>query len=269
VDRIWLKNYDKGVPAEIDMGGYESLVDYLDQCFQRHPQLPAFSNLNHTLTYQQINKLSANFAAFLQNNLGLKKGDRFAIMLPNLLQYVVAMFGALRAGLVVVNVNPLYTTRELEHQLKDSGAAALIVLANFANVAQFAVPNTDVKHVIVTELGDALPTLKGKLVNFVVRNIKRMVPTWQIPGAYRYNDTLKLGAQSTLTQPLITHDDLAYLQYTGGTTGVSKGAMLTHGNLLANIAQLHAWVNPYLSTERRELVMTALPLYHISLIHGI
>ena len=245
MDKIWLKNYDKGVPAEVDLEGYHSLADYLERAFKQNAQLPAFSNLNHTLSYQQVDDLSRDFSAFLQNNLGLKKGDRFAIMLPNLLQYIIAMFGALRAGLVIVNVNPLYTTRELEHQLKDSGASALIVLANFANVAQFALANTEVKHVIVTELGDALPLIKAKFVNFIVRKIKKMVPAWQIPDAYSYTDVLKRGALSTLKKPVLAPDDLAYLQYTGGTTGVSKGAMLTHGNLLSNIAQLHAWVNPY------------------------
>jgi long-chain acyl-CoA synthetase len=263
VKKIWLEHYDKGVPAEIDPHKYDSLVDYLDKNLKKFACRPAFSNMGCQLTYAEVDRKSRDFAAYLQTELGLKKGDRFAIMMPNLLQYVIAMFGALRAGCTLVNVNPLYTTRELAHQLEDSGAKALLVLANFANVAQMALPHTQVEHVIVSHLGDALPTLKAKLVNFVVRYIKKMEPRWFISGAKSYSKVMKDGANLTFNEVKVTHDDVAYLQYTGGTTGVSKGAVLTHENLLANIGQLNAWVKPFIDPKEQEVLITSLPLYHI------
>lgn len=263
MNKVWLKHYDKGVPAEISESEYRSLADYLDKNFKKYANSPAFSNMGYSLTYAEIDQKSRDFAAYLQNTLGLKKGDRFAIMLPNLLQYIIAMFGAIRAGLVVVNVNPLYTTRELAHQLKDSGAKALLVLANFAHVAQLAIPQSEVEHVIITRIGDVLPRIKGALVNFVVRYVKKMEPSWHIPNVHYYRQIQKEGAELTFTPVDITPYDVAYLQYTGGTTGVSKGAILTHHNLLANIAQLLAWVKPFLCEDKPEIMVTALPLYHI------
>jgi long-chain acyl-CoA synthetase len=263
VEKIWLKNYDDGVPAEVNTHQYKSLVDYLENSFKKFSHRPAFANMGYKLTYAEIDQKSRDFAAYLQNGLGLKKGDRFAIMLPNLLQYIIAMFAALRAGLIVVNVNPLYTTRELAHQLKDSGAKALLVLANFANVAQLALPSTDVEHVIITRIGDAFPTIKAKIVNFMVRYVKKMEPSWVIPGVHYFRDVLKAGEKLAFNSVDIGLYDIAYLQYTGGTTGVSKGAILTHHNLLSNIAQLDAWVKPYLNEDKQEIMVTALPLYHI------
>jgi len=259
----WVKQYDAEVPAEVDVDQYESLIPYIEESLQKYAERPAFMNLRHQLSYAEVDKQSKDFAAFLQQELGLKKGDRFAIMLPNLLQYVVAMFAAIRAGLIVVNVNPLYTTRELAHQLKDSGAKALLVLANFAKVAQMALPQTEVSHVIVTQLGDALPFFKASLLNFVVKRVKKMVPRWRIPGAYRYRAALARGAQQSFTPVRSSLEEIAFLQYTGGTTGLAKGAMLTHRNLLANSLQLRAWVDPMLNKDKAEVVVTPLPLYHI------
>ena len=263
VNKPWLKHYDNGVPAEISVNKYSSLADYLDKNCKKFANSPAFSNLGYSITYAELDQKSRDFAAYLQNELGLKKGDRFAIMLPNLLQYVIAMFAAIRAGLIVVNVNPLYTTRELAHQLKDSGAKALLVLANFANVAQMAIPNSDVEHVIVTRIGDAFPTIKASIVNFVVRYIKKMEPAWHIPNVHYYRDAQKSGVKMPFNPVDINLYDVAYLQYTGGTTGVSKGAILTHYNLLANIEQLISWVKPFLVENSREVMVTSLPLYHI------
>lgn len=263
MNKVWLKNYDKGVPAEISSIPYSSLADLLEQNIRKYPDNLAFSNLGYSLTYADIDKKSRDFAAYLQNELQLKKGDRFAIMLPNLLQYIIAMFAAIRAGIIIVNVNPLYTTRELAHQLKDSGAKALLVLANFANVAQLAIPNTDVKHVIVTRIGDAFPFLKAHIVNFVVRYIKKMEPQWHIPGVTYYRQAVKKGASLPFELVDICNEDIAYLQYTGGTTGVSKGAVLTHKNLLANLTQMLVWVKPFLNPHQPEVMVTALPLYHV------
>ena len=263
MNKDWLKHYDKGVPAEIKMDQYQNLADYLEKSFEKFADRPAFMNLRHQLTYAQINQQSKNFAAFLQVELGLKKGDRFAIMLPNLLQYVIAMFAAIRAGIIVVNINPLYTARELEHQLKDSGSKALLVLENFAHVAEKALPKSDVKHVIVTQLGDSLPRLKAGLLNFVVKRIKKMVPRWHIPKVYHFRAALAKGGKSTFTPVTMTQEDIVFLQYTGGTTGVAKGAVLTHRNILANSLQMLAWIGPFLDSSKTELVITALPIYHI------
>lgn len=262
MEKIWLKHYPAGVPAEIDLTEYASLADFFTRGVARWADKVAFINMGVELTYRQIDALSERFAAYLQGVLGLPKGARIALMMPNVLQYPVCMFGALRAGYTVVNCNPLYTPRELEHQLKDSGAEAIVVLENFAHTLQAVIANTDVKHVVVTSLGEMLGALKGSLVNFVVRRVKKMVPRWQLPGARSFADVLRLGSQQKLRPVILTRDDIAFLQYTGGTTGVAKGAMLTHGNILANLLQAHVWLSGHLRWGG-EFIITALPLYHI------
>ncbi len=261
MEKIWLNEYPAGVPAEIDLNEFASLKDILEKSCQRFADLPAYSNMGVTLRYRDIDRLSRNFGAWLQAQ-GLRKGDRLAIMMPNVLQYPVALFGALRTGLTVVNVNPLYTPRELEHQLSDSGATAIVIIENFAHTLQDVLTKTPVKTVITTELGDLFPWPKRLLVNFVVKSVKKMVPAWNIPGAIPFRQVLREGAQKTLSDIPLTHDDLAFLQYTGGTTGVSKGAMLTHGNLVANLQQASAWLSS-VSSPGEETIITALPLYHI------
>ncbi len=262
MEKIWLREYSPGVPAEIDLNEFASLKDILEKSVQRFADLPAYSNMGVTLRYRDIDRLSRAFGAYLQQTLGLGQGERVALMMPNVLQYPVALFGILRAGLVVVNVNPLYTPRELEHQLKDSGATAIVILENFAHTLQEVLENTPIKTVITTQLGDLFPFPKRPLVNFLVKRIKKMVPAWTIAGAVPFRQTLDEGATKTLTDVPLTHDDLAFLQYTGGTTGVSKGAMLTHGNLVANLQQASAWLSP-VSKPAEETIITALPLYHI------
>ncbi|MGH8145895.1 MAG: AMP-binding protein [Rhodanobacteraceae bacterium] len=260
--RPWLTQYPPGVPAEIDAGTYASIVAMFEEACARHPQRPAYSNFGTTLTFAELDDLSAHFAAFLANEWKLGKGDRLAIMLPNLLQYPVVLFGALRAGLTVVNVNPLYTARELQHQLADSGAKTIVVMENFAATLEHAIGQTRVEHVIVTALGDQLGGLKGPLMSFAVRHVKKMVPRWSLPGHLRFGDVLARGARMQAPQVELSQDDIAFLQYTGGTTGVAKGAMLSHGNMVANTLQLAAWVgNLFLRGE--EQIITALPLYHI------
>ncbi|MDP1652727.1 MAG: AMP-binding protein [Rhodocyclaceae bacterium] len=262
---IWLEHYPQGVPAEIDVRRFASLADMFVQSCARFRERPAFTNMGVTLGYGEIDRLSRDFAAYLQQELGLGKGERVAIMLPNLLQYPVALFGALRAGLVVVNVNPLYTARELRHQLADSGATAIVVLENFAHTLQEAIvdtADTAVRHIVTTQIGDLFPALKACLVNFVVKRIKRMVPDWQLPGAISFNTALKLGARHALADVPLAPDDIAFLQYTGGTTGVAKGAILSHGNVVANVEQTSAWIGGTLK-EGEEVLVTPLPLYHI------
>ena len=259
---IWLKHYPPSVPAEADIDRFASLKDMLEQCFCRYRDLPAFTNMDVSISFNELDRLSRDFGAFLQHEVGLRQGERIAIMLPNLLQYPVALFGALRAGLVVVNVNPLYTPRELEHQLVDSGAVAVLVLENFAHTLQQALPATAVSHVIVTQIGDLFPPVKQCWVNFAVKWLKRMVPRWHIPSAVTFNSALKLGARHQLTDVPLTPSDIAFLQYTGGTTGVAKGVMLTHGNLVANVEQTSVWIGSMLK-EGEEVVVTPLPLYHI------
>ncbi|MDZ7622424.1 MAG: long-chain-fatty-acid--CoA ligase [Candidatus Competibacteraceae bacterium] len=261
VEKIWLKEYPPGVPAEVDLSEFASLKDILEKSCQRFADLPAYSNMGVTLRYREVDRLSRDFGAYLQR-LGLAKGERVAIMMPNTLQYPVALFGALRAGLTVVNVNPLYTPRELEHQLIDSGAAAIVVIENFAHTLQEVVGKTAVKTVITTQLGDLFPFFKRVLVNAVVKYVKKMVPAWNIPGATSFRQALSEGAARTLVDVPLNHGDLAFLQYTGGTTGVAKGAMLTHGNLVANLQQASAWLDSE-SKPGEETVITALPLYHI------
>jgi long-chain acyl-CoA synthetase len=262
VDKPWLKSYPTGMPAEIDLKAFSSVRDILEKSCQRFADKPAYSNLGVTLTYRELDRMSRDFAAFLQSMPGLGPGERVAIMMPNLLQYPIALFGVLRAGMTVVNVNPLYTARELEHQLKDSGARAIVVVENFAHTLQQVVERTSVETVITTQIGDLLPVPKRWLVNYVVKNVKKMVPAWRIDGAIEFRTALRRGAGATLKEVPLTHDDIAFLQYTGGTTGVAKGAMLTHGNIVANLQQCSAWIGQDLK-EGEEVIITALPLYHI------
>ena len=258
----WLKNYPENIPDEIDPNHYSSLVDLFEECFEKYRDLPAFECMGKSISFRELDQLSGQFAAYLQQDLNLKKGDRIAIQMPNLLQYPVAAFGALRAGLVVVNTNPLYTAREMEHQFKDSGAKAIVILANFAANLEKIIQNTEIEHVITTEIGDMLGGLKGKVVNFVVKNVKKMVPSFSLPTAIKFKDTLKIGKGLKLQKPEVKGSDTACLQYTGGTTGVSKGAVLSHTNLVANLEQMCIWMKVKLN-EREEVVITALPLYHI------
>jgi long-chain acyl-CoA synthetase len=262
MEPIWLKHYPQGVPAEADISRFSSLKDMLEQSCGRYHELPAFTNMGITISFGELDRLSRDFAAYLQQVAGLGKGERVAIMLPNLLQFPVVLFGALRAGLVVVNVNPLYTARELQFQLVDSGAAAVVVLENFAHTLQLALPETEVRHVITTQVGDLFPPVKMRLVNLAVKWIKRMVPNWEIPSAIPFNSALKMGRRNTLTDVPLGRDDIAFLQYTGGTTGVAKGAVLAHGNMVANVEQTSAWIGGMLK-EGEEVVVTPLPLYHI------
>jgi long-chain acyl-CoA synthetase len=262
MEKIWQKSYQPGVPSVIDVNQYSSIVDLLENTFHKFATKPAFHNMGKTMSYAEIDRLSYQFACFLQNDLRLARGDRVALMMPNLLQYPVALFGVLRAGMIAVNCNPLYTHRELEHQLKDSGAKAIVIVANFANTLEQALPKTDVKHVIVTELGDLLPFPKNLIVNAVVKYVKKMVPSFSIPRTYSFHQALKLGATTSLSKPVVRSDDIAFLQYTGGTTGVAKGAMLTHGNIVANMLQARAWIQ-FLIREGEEIIITPLPLYHI------
>ncbi|HET7921466.1 MAG TPA: long-chain-fatty-acid--CoA ligase [Gammaproteobacteria bacterium] len=261
MEKIWLKSYPKGIPAEINPDDYPSLKVLVEQSCREFATLPAYTNLGLTLNYAELDRLSREFGAWLQQH-GLCKGDRVALMMPNLLQYPVALFGVLRAGMVAVNVNPLYTARELEHQIRDSGAQAIVILENFAHTLQEAGPALDMKTVLVTAIGDMLPFPKRALVNFVVRHVKKMVPAWSLPGAIPFRQVLAEGARHTLAEVELGHDDIAFLQYTGGTTGVAKGAVLTHRNMVANVLQASAWLGNYV--ERGcETVITALPLYHI------
>ena len=261
MEKIWLKQYPSGVPADIDPNAYRSIPQLFDESVAKYRSRPAYICMGATLTFGDLDRLSRNFGAWLQSK-GFAKGTRVAIMMPNILQYPVALFGTLRAGHIVVNCNPLYTPRELEHQLKDSGAEAIVVLENFAATLQQVLDRTSVKHVVVASMGDLLG-IKGALVNFVVRSVKKMVPAWNIPGAQRFNDVLDQGASATLKPADIAPEDIAFLQYTGGTTGVSKGAMLLHRNIIANLQQVAAWLNPVHDESKPDLMVTPLPLYHI------
>ncbi len=264
-DRPWLAAYPEGVPADIDASQYRSLVHLMEESFERHAAKPAYSFMGKDVSFAQVDSLSQAFAAYLQG-LGLVKGDRVAIMMPNTPQYPVAVAGILRAGFVVVNVNPLYTARELEHQLKDSGAKAIVIIENFATTLQQCIAQTPVRHVVLTAMGDLLGLLKGTLVNYVVRHVRKMVPPFQLPGAVRFNDAIARGTRGTLKRPELQPDDMAVLQYTGGTTGVSKGAVLLHRNILANVLQSEAWNQPVMSrvpAGEQPTAVCALPLYHI------
>ena len=263
MEKIWLeKSYPPGVPFEIDPDKYASLGEMFTKYAGIYADRTAFINMGANITYRELEQQAKAFAAYLQQELGLKKGDSFAIMVPNSLQYPIALFGALLAGLTVVNVNPLYTARELEHQLKDSNTKAILIIENFANTLEQVIDKTNVEQVILTSLGDRLGTIKGGLVNFVVKYIKKMVPAFKLPNAIRFNSVVSKGESLPFTPVMVTGDDLAFLQYTGGTTGVSKGAMLTHRNMVANLEQAKAAIKPLLE-EGKELVVTALPLYHI------
>ncbi len=262
LERPWLASYPQGVPAQVDVEEYPSIVAVLQGSLEKYRDRPAFANLGKVLTYAEIDRLSRQFAAYLLSELKLKKGDRVAIMLPNCLQYPIATFGILRAGLTVVNTNPMYTARELRHQLIDSGASAILVLDNFGATVQEVLADTQVKQVITTGLGDMLPFPKGAIVNFVLKHVKKMVPDYDIPGAIRFKDALTLGQMQNLPDVAIDASDIAFLQYTGGTTGVAKGAMLTHRNLVANMQQAAAWVGANIRYGE-EIIVTALPLYHI------
>ena len=262
MEKLWLNSYEQGVNAEIDITQYSSISDVFRQSVEKFAHQPAFQNMGKTLTYAEVGKLAQDFASYLQNVLKLPRGERVAIMLPNLLQYPIALFGILQAGLVAVNTNPLYTPRELEHQLKDSGATTIIVLENFANTLELVLPRTQIKHVIVASVGEMFGFFKGTLMNFVLRKIKKMVPEYRISGAIPFQTTLKEGAAHTFRPVTLTREDTALLQYTGGTTGVAKGAVLSHGNICANMLQAKEWIKFQLR-EGKETVIAALPLYHI------
>jgi long-chain acyl-CoA synthetase len=264
-DRPWLSAYPPGVPADIDASQYTSLVALMEESFSKNASAVAYSFMGKDVTFGQTDSLSQAFAAYLQG-LGLAKGDRVAIMMPNVPQYPVTVAAILRAGFVVVNVNPLYTPRELEHQLKDSGAKAIVIIENFANTLEQCIANTPVKHVVLTAMGDQLGMLKGALVNYVVRNVKKMVPAFNLPSAVRFNEAIAQGTRGTLKRPDIKPDEVAVLQYTGGTTGVSKGAVLLHRNVIANVLQSEAWNGPAMTSMEGGVQPTyvcALPLYHI------
>jgi long-chain acyl-CoA synthetase len=259
----WLKLYPKGVPYEINPDAYPSLLELMDEGFSRYANQSAYSNMGKELTFRDIDRMSREFAAYLQS-IGLQQGDRIAIQMPNLLQYPIAMFGALRAGLTVVNTNPLYTPREMQHQFKDSGAKAIVILANFASNLEKVLPNTEIKHIIVTEIGDLLGFPKKLIVNTVVKYVKKMVPAYNVPGAVSFNDALLKGADSSYKRPEVSNQELAFIQYTGGTTGVSKGAMLTHRNLISNVEANNEWLKPLMGEDlHNPVIVAALPLYHV------
>jgi long-chain acyl-CoA synthetase len=261
MERIWLKHYPPGVPAEIDYRRYRSVGDLFEKSVAKYRDRPAYYNMGKTISFGDLERQSRDFGAWLQGK-DLTKGARVAVMLPNCLQYPVSIFGILRAGYVVVNVNPLYTARELEHQLADSGAEVIVILENFAHVLQQVIGRTPVRHVVVAALGDRLG-FKGLIVNFVLRHVKKMIPAWNLAGALRFNSVLEEGAKAGLAPLEVGHEDLAFLQYTGGTTGLSKGATLLHRNILANVEQAFAWLRPFMKEGEAQLIITALPLYHI------
>jgi long-chain acyl-CoA synthetase len=260
--KLWLRSYPVGMPAEINADLFVSIPDMFEKTVAKFAGKPAYHNLGRTLSYSELDRLARDFAAFVQGLPGMAKGDRVAIMAPNLLQYPIALFGILRAGMTVVNVNPLYTPRELEHQLRDSGAKAIVILENFASVLQQVLGNTPVRHVITTQLGDMLPKPKRWLVNLVVKKVRKMVPAWRIAGAIRFRTALARGTAMTLGPVEVAREDAAFLQYTGGTTGVSKGAILTHRNILANLEQTGVWISGSFK-EGTEIAIAPLPLYHI------
>jgi long-chain acyl-CoA synthetase len=262
VEKVWFKNYPKGVPEEIDPEHYKSLLELFEETLQKNADKVAFINMGKTMTYREVDQQSKDFAAYLQQELKLQKGDAVALMMPNLLQYPVALIGVLRAGCTVVNVNPLYTPRELEHQLNDSKSKAIVIIANFAKTLEQVIDKTPVKHVVLTQLGDMLGGVKGMFVNFAVKHLKKMVPDFNLPGAVGFKQVLSRGTGLSYTRPDVNGDDLAFLQYTGGTTGVSKGAMLSHRNMVANLEQVVGCLNPLLR-DGQERIVTPLPLYHI------
>ncbi|MBE5527975.1 long-chain-fatty-acid--CoA ligase [Laribacter hongkongensis] len=262
MEKIWFKNYEPGVRHEVDTNEFASIPDVFRQAVGQFRDRPAMANMDKVLSYGELDVLSREFGSYLQNTLRLARGSRVAVMMPNLLQYPVAVFGILRAGYTVVNVNPLYTPRELEHQLKDAGADAIVIVENFASVLEQVIRRTPVTQVIVTGVGDLLGFPKRTIVNFVLRKVKKMVPPYRLPGHVRFLDALAAGRRASCEDAALTHDDIAFLQYTGGTTGVSKGAMLTHGNIVANMQQAAEWVKNQVRPGQ-EIIVTALPLYHI------
>jgi long-chain acyl-CoA synthetase len=261
-DFPWFKSYPAGTPREVQLYEYNSINEIFDESCRKFADRVAFENMGARLTFAEVDKLSRDFAAYLQG-LGLQRGERIAIQMPNLLQFPVAFFGALRAGLIVVNTNPLYTPREMEHQFKDSGVVAIVTVANFASNLEKIIGNTKIKHVIITKLGDMLGGIKGMIVNFVVKNVKKMVPVYNLPQAVPFNKALAQGASLSYTKPEINIDDLAVLQYTGGTTGVSKGAQLSHANIVAHNSMIKYWFKPYMSALGKDVIITAIPMYHI------
>ncbi|WMS87771.1 long-chain-fatty-acid--CoA ligase FadD [Pleionea litopenaei] len=262
MEKVWLNSYPEGVDAEVDLEQYESIVDIFNESIERFSDKPAFTNLGKTLSFADLDRETAKFASYLQHSLGLPKGSRVAIMMPNLLQYPIAIFGALRAGMTVVNVNPLYTPRELKHQLNDSQSTTIVIVENFAHTLDEIISETSVKNVVLTEIGDCCGWFKRTLVNFVVKKIKKMVPEHNLTNYERFNRALELGSQKEFHPVGVTRDDIAFLQYTGGTTGVAKGAILLHSNMVANIQQASTWLKPLIK-EGNEIIITALPLYHI------
>jgi long-chain acyl-CoA synthetase len=262
VEKIWLKHYPQGVPYEINPNQYQSLVEIIEESFTKYHDRPAFYNLGVTITYHQLEQYSRAFAAYLQKDLKLNRGDRIALMMPNILQYPICLFGALRAGLTIVNVNPLYTAPELTHQINDSGAETIVVLDHFADVVELALPQMNVKHIIVTQVGDLFPFLKAFLIRIYLKYIKKKIPAVHFQHVIPFKKTLAKGEKLDFERIHLVHEDIAFLQYTGGTTGVSKAAMLTHGNIVANILQADAWFHP-LFKSGSEIIITALPLYHI------
>ncbi len=260
--KVWHERYEKGVPQEVNLAEYSSVVDILEQSFEKYPERPALHCMGKTYNYEEVEILSRRFASYLQNDLNLKKGDRVALMMPNVLQYPIVLFGILRAGLVAVNVNPLYTARELEHQLNDSGAATIIIFESAASTLEEILAKTPVKNILVTRIGDFLSFPKSLIANAVIKHVKKMIPPYTLPGANSLKEKL-FGADATkYERPVLASKDTLFLQYTGGTTGVSKGAELTHGNIVANILQARAWTGNHV-IEGEEIIITPLPLYHI------
>jgi len=262
MNHAWYSSYPAGIPHEVDLTVYDSLVDVFEQACSQYSDNPCFYNYGKTLSFQEMNLASQKLASFLQNQLAMNKGDKIAIMMPNLLQNAVSIFAALRAGLTVVNTNPLYTSKELKHQLCDSGATTIIVLENFASTLEEVLKDTPIKNIIVTRMGDMLAFPKSAIINLVVKHVKKMVPDFSLPGSYNFKQCLSLGDASKYTRPTLNQKDFAFLQYTGGTTGVAKGAILTHGNMVANLQQVSEWIGPFVE-KGKEIVITALPLYHI------
>lgn len=262
MEKVWLESYPEGVDAEIDVNQYQSIVDIFNESVENFADRPAFTNLGKTLTFSELEQQTAKFASYLQHDLNLPKGSRVAIMMPNLLQYPIAIFGALRAGMTVVNVNPMYTARELKHQLNDSQATTIVIVENFAHTLQSVLKETSVKNIVITGIGDSCGFFKRWLVNTVIRKVKKMVPEYQLDRAVWFNDALASGERQAFKPVSVVHDDIAFLQYTGGTTGVAKGAVLSHKNMVANILQASHWLKPIVRMGE-EVIITALPLYHI------
>jgi len=262
MEKVWLKSYPCGIPEEVDLDAYQSVTDVFERAIKSYGERPCFSNLGTTLTYNDMDRYTDQLASYLQNLPGMEKGDRVAVMMPNVLQNPISIFAALRAGFVVVNTNPLYTARELEHQLSDSGAKAIIVMENFCHTLDEVIDRTSIQHVVTTQLGDLLHFPKSLIVNLVVKYVKKMVPEFSLPQRVTFKKALRLGSAQRHRAVSCSHDDLAFLQYTGGTTGVAKGAMLTHGNMVANMQQASAWLKNDI-VEGKEVIITALPLYHI------